>query len=228
MNPYRFNSVQLGPTGAIPLLVPCEPSQADGLVLPLRHHRLPKPAVRVIDLKALSLLRENRPAFERRYGSVPQAAMPQWWGVTLLTQALKDRNPKTWEMALQRLALDPWPELSKIKRRILEHQPGSELGQLFAEGLKGIEFVLWQREVGDDTEILPGLYCPNACAALYALAWFHYVEGAGAKGPGACPACGKIFTRKRSTRKFCSDSCRVAWYRNHPKKSRKPRKRRHA
>jgi hypothetical protein len=142
----------------------------------------------------------------------------------LLARALRNHDSKAWDLALQQLASDPWPYLREMERRVIQHQPGLELGRLFAEGLQGIELVLWWDTRDEEySTILPGFYCPDVSTALYMLAWLHYVESG--KGLGICLNCGKSFKPQRSTRRFCSDRCRYEYFVKHPKPKKSRRKR---
>lgn len=69
------------------------------------------------------------------------------------------------------------------------------------------------------TKIAPGLFVYRSSNTILSAAWTFFAEGLNKKdGPGAigvCKHCHRFFEQQRSTKQFCSDSCRVMYLRNH-------------
>ena len=195
MKTYRLNSVELVPTGRLPILVACDRTKADGVAVHVAVEAQNLGCIREIDSRALALFVNNPKKFQREYGSVTEADRKRLLGLLLLMGAIKNKENATLESAISRLATGLVPDWD---RKLLERQPGVELGRRLAEGIQGVEFMLWWKDDGNDSYILPGLRCPNTLAALYTLA---ALEMEGGKGLGACIVCGRPFVRQRGTRK---------------------------
>ena len=206
MNNYRWNSVEISPTGRIPVLVACSQADLDGVVMHVESaegaHRLGR--VREIGVKALTLFANHPITFGRKYGDIGNSDRSKLFGLLLLGKGLADKDSRVLELAIKRLATGTF---SEFKRHALERQPGMQLGTELAKGLRGVEFVLWIKDDGRDSTILPGLRCPDILSALYTLAVLN-IEGG--SGLGACVICGTPYVQRRKTRKTCSDSCRYA------------------
>ncbi len=223
MKHYRLNSVELNGDREIPVIVACPQSQLEGVVLtdlnPPESRR-----VREVKVDDLDLFVTNGPGFEKLYGAVSDSESSLLLGLLQLIEALKHKNPSDLEAASQRLAVSPIKEFREIERQALFNNPGMKLGRLVAKGLRDVRLVLWCKDDGRDTEILPGLHCQDATSALYALVLMRL---SGGKGLGACLNCGKFLPRQRRTRKFCSDTCRYKYFmrRNSSKRSKKEHRR---
>jgi hypothetical protein len=206
MKSYRLDSVEISPTGRIPVLVACAQCDADGVVMHVASveeaERVGR--VREIGRDALSLFASDAPGFKRKYGEISNEDRSKLFGLLLLGKALTYRDGRVFELAVTRLATGFF---SDFKKRTLESQPGMELGRELAKGLRGVEFILWIKDDGRDSTILPGLRCPDIRSALYTLAVLS-IEGG--TGLGACVICGTPFVQKRKTRKTCSGTCRYA------------------
>ncbi len=205
----RWQQVELERTGAIPVLVGCGQREADGSLLPAKRQQ----SVRVVDSSALQ--RDKKGAYTDR----------NLTGLMLLMQALEKRDEKPLNLAEQ--LLWPEPKTREMESWFLRRNPVAVLSKLLPDGVKDVEFVVW-RDTRDDnyTAIEPGLYCPDARSALYVLSLLY-----GESPSGACLQCGRLVDRKRSTKLYCSASCRAKWHRKHQaSKSRKTstRKGRHS
>ena len=204
MKNYRWNSVELSGDREIPVIVACPQDQLEGIVLtdvePPESRR-----VREVKIDDLDLFVSDGPAFQKRYGVVSDSESSLLLGLLLLIEALKHKNPTDLEAAIERLAVSPIKEFRELEKRSLSNDPGMNLGRLVAKGLRDVRLVLWCKDDGRNTEILPGLHCQDALSALHALVLMRL---SGGKGLGACLNCGKFLPRKRRTRKFCSDLCR--------------------
>jgi hypothetical protein len=227
MKIYGNAQVTLEPVKTIPLLIACARNKADGVVA-FGHSSAEEArrlgCVRVIDEDALDLFVSDERAFVKEYGSIPATEGVRLLGLLQLVEALKTHDKTVWELALDRASYSPHKAIWDIQRPLLERQPGVELARLLAEGLTGVQLVLWWKEERRDVVILPGLRCPDARSALYALAWLRI---AGGEGLGACLNCGKpLVTRRRMRRLYCSNKCKMAWHRSKKahKKSRKLRR----
>ncbi len=212
----------------IPVLLACTRQKADGVVV---HVSNPEEAqrlgcVRVLDKKALRLFVSDWRAFGKEYGHISRREELRLRGLLQLAEAIRNQDESAGRWASESLASDPEPQLRKLKQRILRQQPGVELARVLAEGLRGVQLVLWWKEEGRDLVALPGLRCPDVLSALYTLALVRILGGTGF---GTCVMCGKAFVRQRGERKkTCSDKCRYALFqlRRRTKKSRKRRKER--
>lgn len=219
MKNNRWNSVEINPTGRIPILVTCPQKDLDGVALPLhfsppgpteqdRHRQVEEFArlsrVREIGVEALALFADNWPAFKRKYGEISESDRSKLLGLLLLAKAISSKDARVLEWAIKRLATSP-EVFVQSKEYVLRKQPGTELAEGLASGVRGVEFILWWKEVGMTSTILPGLRCSDLRSALYTLAVMH-IEGG--EGLGACLVCGKPFMQRRKTRKTCSDKCR--------------------
>ena len=221
MNNYRWNSVEITSDRTIPLIIDCPQDKLEGVVL--GDVRALKSG-RVLEMGdgALELFVSNGPKFRTEYGPVSDDESSRLLGLLQLIDALKHRDKVALEAAIQRLAISPIPEIRQLAKRALLENPGWQLGNYLAGGLRDVQLVMWCKDNGKDTEILPGLYCRNATSALYALVSMRL---SGGQGLGACLNCGKPLIRKRGTRKFCSDACRYAMFEQHrPKKRHKREK----
>jgi len=238
MRRYRNGRVLLEPVRTIPLLIACDQRKLDGVVLGEANPALGR--VRVIDSAALDLFVRDGPAFQKEYGEVPRSESLKLLGLLQLAEAINSQDRLVWRWAIQNLAPTPDPEVqvrALIPRRelvrlrmgprtTLERQPGLELGRLLAEGLRDVQLVLWWKEEGKYTVIEPGLRCPDARSALYALALLRV---SGGKGLGACLCCGKPLLVQRGMRRlYCSNKCKQAWHRKlkAQRQAKKRRKRR--
>jgi len=206
MNTYRLNSVDIGPSGRIPVLIPCNQSDAEGVAMHItsRKEAAKLGCVREIGLGALSLLVKDCRSFGRKYGAIPDKDRAELIHLLLLAKAIAANDHRIFELALKRLAAEPSIE---FRRLALESQPGIELGVRLAQGLRGVELILWSKDEGSDLTILPGLRCRDVRSALYTLAVLSIEGGAGF---GACVICGDLFVQLRRTRKTCSARCRYA------------------
>jgi hypothetical protein len=208
MKSYRLDSVEITPTvGRIPVLVACGQADLDGVAMHVASdeeaQRLGR--VREIGLYALSLFVNDWSAFKRKYGQIDDEDRSRLLGLLLLGKALTDKDSHVLDLAVKRLAVGP---LSDFRRRVLGRQPGMKLGRELAKGLRAVEFILWIKDDGRDSTILPGLRCPDIRSAVYTLAVLSIERGG--TGLGACVICGTPFVQKRKTRKTCSGACRYA------------------
>jgi hypothetical protein len=208
MASYRLHSVELVPTGKLPILLACDKQKADGVALHVASEEEARKlgCVRVIDSSVLGLFLKNPKRFEEEYGSVPNTERRRVLGLLMLLGAIKNREAATLESAIRRLATGPFTDWD---RRVLERQPGIELGRRLAKGVRGVEFVLWWKDDREGSHHLSGLRCPDVLTALYTLA---ALQMEGGKGLGACVVCGDPFFRVRGTRKTCSGKCRYALF----------------
>ena len=204
MKRYRWNSVEIKPTGRIPVLVACAQSEADGVVVHVESEEeaIKLGRVREINMGALRLFANDWPNFKRKYGEISDKDRSGLFGILLLGRALTDKDQRVFELAVGRIATGPFADL---RRGVVQQQPGIELARELAKGLQGVKLVLWWKDDGKDTTILPGLRCPDIRSALYTMAMFGIEGGAGI---GACIVCGEPFVQVRKTRKTCSDKCR--------------------
>jgi hypothetical protein len=204
MKSYRLHGVEIVPTGKLPILLACDKQRADGVALHVASEEEARKlgCVRVVDSRVLTLFVKNPRKFEMEYGSVSNTERGRILGLLMLLGAIKNREDATLEFAINRLATGPFTDWD---RRVLEKQPGIELGRRLAEGVRGVEFVLWWKDDRKDSYHLSGLRCPDVLTALYTLA---ALQMEGGKGLGACVVCGEPFIRVRGTRKTCSGKCR--------------------
>jgi hypothetical protein len=223
MKSYRFNSVSFTSTGKIPLLVACPRNKADGHIVveaegtPVSE-RLPY--VRLIDSNALSIFVNDVPAFQREYGDISPRDCSRLLGLLRLSQGLKTSDRTAYKWAFEHLTNATASPEALFDQMALERQPEVELVKYLARGLRRVELVIWWKEVGRGQVFDVGLRCPDATAALYALAAISIVGGGG--GIGACLRCGTAFVRQRRTRKFCSDKCRYDMHMS--RSARRPRR----
>jgi hypothetical protein len=206
MKRYRWNSVEVRPTGRIPVLLACRQSELDGVVMHVESSEEAQNLgrVREIGLKALALFVNDWPTFKHKYGQISDDDRSKLLGLLLLGKALADKDQRVLDLAVERLATGPF---SNFRKHSLERQPGMELGRELSKGMRAVEFVLWIKDDGKDSTILPGVRCPDIRSALYTLAVLSIEGGAGL---GACVICGTPFIQVRKTRKTCTDSCRYA------------------
>lgn len=204
MKSYRFNSVELRGDSQIPLIVACPQSKLEGVVL-TEVHPPESGRVREMGAEALDIFTEDGPRFRELYGPISDGESSRLLGLLQLIDALRHHDKAALESSLLRLADSPIKEFREIEKRALLNNPGWHLGSFIAKGLRDVRLVLWAKDDGRDTEILPGLHCQDGTSALYALVLMRL---SGGKGVGACLNCGKFLPRQRRTKKFCSDSCR--------------------
>ena len=207
MKSYRLNSVEITPTGKIPVLLACSSRECEGVAVHVNSVEEAQNlgCLRELGVDALRLFVHKWNEFKRKYGNVSDNERTTLLGILLLTKALKAKDAGVLNLAVDRLtASGPIPEL---RGQILRRQPGIELGRGLARGLRSVELILWRKDDGANTTILPGLRCPTILTALYVLA---VMRAEGGEGIGACLNCGAPFIQLRKTRRTCSGTCRYA------------------
>ena len=204
MGNYRNNSVS--PSGSVPVLLQCGLDKADGTASFERGFAAVQP-VRVIGDEAIDLFVENGPAFQAEYGSIRDQQSLKLLGLLQLAGALKSGDDVEKKAAYARLATYSDSPIRELHLAVLKNFPHPALAREVSAGTHRVRFVLWYTR---KNELLPGLYCTDPVSALYALALARI---AGGRGLGACLNCGFVLSRKRKTRKFCSNKCRQEMYR---------------
>jgi hypothetical protein len=104
--------------------------------------------------------------------------------------------------------------------------PQRILADVLSSVLRKAHLVLWWTD--PDHRFLPAIYCPDVATALYVRALVRFVGG---KSFLVCPHCGDFFVQQRSDQDYCSIRCREAhrvarWRAARSNRSKKGRKRR--
>jgi hypothetical protein len=213
MNNYRNATVS--EARAVPVLLPCDRRKRDGFASFDEGFKGLRP-VRVLEEAALDLFVTNGPKFFKEYGVIAHKDSTQVLGLLQLSRALKTHDQLEWNAACQHLATSTDQDIRLLTVGELIRQPGQVLARALSGGAARVRLVLWYKA---GNELIPGLFCPDALAALYTLALV------GRRGLGACVICGKPLVRERWTRKTCSSKCRQTLYRKHkPRRVQNPTK----
>ncbi len=187
----EYNSVT-----EIPVLVPCQPGQAEGRATWGQGVGGLQP-VRVLSPKDLD------PKTWRNLGAKERE---QLLASIALRQALEANDRLAIEKACQRVEGSSDPLIQAIVQaasRRFPSYPRNELSCATSEGVSKAQLKLWWT----GKRFLPALFCPDMMTALYVRALIGIIGG---KALLVCPHCGKPFVQVRSDQDYCSVRCREA------------------
>jgi double-stranded uracil-DNA glycosylase len=158
--------------------------------------------VRIVPPTAVNWFISKDPAkrreFEQRYGQVH----PQWADKFLDTIALAYAltRPNASPTSIDQIHL----RSKSIVRRAAKN-PIAALGRELNEGMEGATFAVWRSY--EQKMFAPGLFCPDARTALYALVLVNIGE----KGSlAACERCGAPYIKVRKKHTYCDTKCEQA------------------
>lgn len=158
--------------------------------------------VRVVPSTAINSFATKDPArrqeFEREYGAVHEEWRKKVFDVLALSTAIMKSDTSPEAVAIAGIKNEA---LAKRAHR----SPLVALGQELNVGTEGVVFAVWWSDKGK--KFAPGLFCPDARAALYAVLLVQMGE------PGSivtCAYCRDPFIKSRGIRTHCSESCRAA------------------
>jgi hypothetical protein len=140
----------------------------------------------------------RRKEFEKEYGAVHEQWRDMFFDVLKLSLLLMngDASPD----AVARAGIK-----SQSLAKRAQRDPLMALGQELNIGTEGIVFAVWWSDQAK--KLAPGLFCPDARAALYALI---LVQMGKPGSMAACKHCGTTFIKSRRIQTHCSESCRAA------------------
>lgn len=162
--------------------------------------------MRVLGEEALELFVDDGPRFQQEYGRISDAESSRLLGLLQLAKASEPGENAASREAHLRLVNDSNPLVRKLQTILLK-SPQQHLAREMSKVSQRVRLVLWYTP---QRQLLPGLYCPDALSALYALAVTRIATG---HSFGACLACGKPLIRWRTTKKTCSNKCKQKLYR---------------
>lgn len=205
MRKYRNEAITQKPN-VIPVLIRSGWKNRDGSATFLPGFQGVSP-VRVLGEEALEMFVNDGPRFQKLYGHVSDAESNKFLGLLQLAKAHQPGEYAAAKEAHKRLLGASSALVQALQTMLLESDPQGYLAREMSKGSQRVRLVLWYTP---QRQLLPGLYCLDALAALYALAVARIATG---HGLGACLVCGKPLIRWRTTRKTCSDKCKQKLYR---------------
>lgn len=198
----RYRDTNVTEAEALPVLLLCALGQHNGLLTHSPGFGGTR-GIRVVPYSAFDLFQKDSQKFQEKYGSVPTKEDKRIRGLIHVAQAVEggtELNP----VQCQPLVSTSDGVLRALQFKTILENPTRFLAKELTRR-PAATLVAWRKGNGRP---VPGLLCPNAASALYALALFHFAFG-DVPQFGLCVICGKSFKRLRGKRKqTCSEKCR--------------------
>ena len=168
--------------------------------------------VRIIPSQRLSQFIDSgeRDKFEKEFGQVSDSDRKELVYLIRLAAAISaGQGPSKIDLERLQLAASGRAEGNwEFEHHLLTEAyetPAYAMCKLLNRGIQNSRFIVWW--VDRDQRLAPGLYCPDAVTALFALALVQVGE-TGALG--VCSRCSNLFLTRRSSQVYCSSKCQTA------------------
>jgi hypothetical protein len=169
--------------------------------------------VRIIPSKCLAQFIDSRERdkFEKEFGQVSDSDRKELVYLIGLAAAISAGQGSSKVDYLERLRLAASSRAEgnrEFELHLLSEAyetPGYAICKLLNRGIQNSRFIVWW--VDRDQRLAPGLYCPDAVTALFALALAQVGE-TGALA--VCSRCSNQFLTRRSSQVYCSSKCQTA------------------
>ena len=167
--------------------------------------------VRIIPSRLKQFLdSRERDKFEKEFGRVPGSDWKDLvYLIGLAVSISAGQDPwkvdlNKLELTVSRRAQGDW-EFDRYLLTEAHETPAYALCKALNRGIQNSQFIVWW--IDREHRLAPGLFCPDAATALFALV-LSQIGQTGALG--VCFRCGHVFLTHRARQVYCSSRCQTA------------------
>lgn len=196
----------------VPLLVPTEPEEREGIANFLKG----------FEGLATPVRRLRKEDFDQKSGawnSLRREQQERFVNLVKLQNGFRNQDQRAIRESYLRLFTE---EPSAQLRHVFDNLPddhhfsADRLAEALADSMSNLRLVLW-RERG---KLKPAVFCPDFATAFYLRVLLNV---AGNRSFAICPRCGQPFLRRRPDKVYCSSTCGAGARVTKSRRSKKPR-----